>query len=201
MAIASYEFRHSLQLFLRMTPSQRAHGTRLFLRAEAVVDSDWLPTGASLVFPTTHLVQLRSNNSWQAVDSDGQPMRGRKSVSTETLVVEVPPVSGFAAFLHFVWEFLVLAAFLCIAPPAGLILCTRRGGNGGGSGSVSTSSTTAVVRQRLRRTWRHLTQGELINEVARARGTKPGFRRNVSVTNLLGAFTPSSSALQIPKDA
>lgn len=182
-----------------MTPEQRRRGTRLFLRADAIVDDDWLPSVASSPLPMSHLVQLRSNDSWQSYDSNGQPLPGRRIVSTETLVVHVPPVSGFAAFLYFVWEFLVLAAFLCIAPPAGLILCAKRLGASNSSGRFGQAATN-VVRQRLRWTWRNLTRGELVSEVARARGGNRAHRRNVSMTNLLGMFSSSNGGDAVPKN-
>jgi hypothetical protein len=194
LTAAPFEFRESLLLYKRLTPEQRAHGARLHLRADAVVDLEWAPDPSRPA--VSHLVQLRTNTSWYARDGHDRPTRGRAVFSTATVVVDVPPVSGLAALLEYVWEFLVLALFMCIAPPAALAYCTRRPG---GQGPLP-SRTGFLMRQRMRRALRQFSRGDFAAEVVRLRQEQSKrlstFRRNVSATNLIGVLiSPPSPSL------
>lgn len=182
LSAATYEFRQTLLLYKRMTPRQRGHGCRLLLKAEALVDAEWI--GSADAPPQSHLVQLRSNVSWFVDDRVGG-IAGLRNVTTGWIEVDVPPVSGFGAFLEYVWNFLLLALIVCVVPPAALLYCTRRAG----TLPSMPSRGGFLLRQRVRSTFRRFRARD---SSAGGRGAKedsrPGYR-DMSASNLLGAVT------------
>jgi hypothetical protein len=179
LSSAAYEFRETLLLYARLSPRQRNHGCQLHLKAEAFVDAEWAG-----LWSQSHLVQLRTNESWCAKDGE-RLLRGASIVSTPLLVIDVPPVSGIAAFIEYVWNFLLLAVMVCIFPPVALLYFTRR----------ASMSPSPLLRQRMRATFRRLSRRDG-SQHDRAKDLRAGYRRDISVANLLGSEAEYRPTLQ-----
>lgn len=179
---AEYDFRQTLLLYKRMTSEQRSRGCRLHLRAEARVDENWAVSGLGL--PQSHLVQLRSNNSWVLQEHSSKRLQGSRIATTRVMTLEVPPVSGVSAFLDYVWNFLLLAVFVCVFPPAALLYYTRRAER---LPSMPTRSGV-LIAQRVRTTLRRLARRDV------AAGSRIG-REEHSASPYQDSIRPTGSAL------
>lgn len=195
---AEYDFRQTLLLYTRMTSEQRSRGCRLHLKAEARVDEKWAVSGSGQ--PQSHLVQLRSNNSWLVGEKGStKPLQGFRIVSTSVMTLDVPPVSGVSAFLDYVWNFLLLAVFVCVFPPAVLLYCTRRAEL---LPSMPTRSGV-LIAQRVRTTLRRLARrdGAGGSRIGREEhGTSPGYQDSMGPAGSLLGNTADSWQSERRKD-
>jgi Zinc carboxypeptidase len=179
LASASYEFKTTVLLFKKLTPEQRADGTTLYLRAVAVVDQGWARPGVNGSQPQSHIVQLRTNETWFAA-SGHQTLRGNVLVSSKEFEIDVPPVSGLSAFLAYAYEFLLVGILMCVGPPLVLIACA-------GNTSVFKSSRAGVLmRQRIRRTVHALSRVDVAAEVSKMTGNSRMLKRTSSASTILG---------------
>jgi hypothetical protein len=165
---AAYEFRTSLLLYPRLTATQREHGVRLHIRADAVVDQRWAPAesmNTSGLGPQTHLVQLRTNTSWT-----GKNLSNTGSiVSSIVWTIEVPALSGVLAILELAWEFVLLLTILSCGPPVACYIYSRRVSGGSRPGPKIGSS----LRRKIRRSLHSLSKAEIAGEARLLRRSRP----------------------------
>ena len=143
-------------------------GTILSVRAVAQVDQHWAnvsldSTGRQ---PYSHLVRSRTDESWYAKSQD-HVIHGSRLFYSESVNVEVPPLSGWYAILDYIWEVAVIALLICMIPPGVLIFCWR---NRGTAGSRSMAAVT-YARQRIRRLKRAFSRSDLVEEARRLRNS------------------------------
>lgn len=171
LATASYDFRETVLLYNRLSPKQRSRGTTLYVRADAVVDGPWRAgMSENSTGPQSHLVQLRTNHSW-AISTKLHSLSGVTKISTPTLMVEVPPVTGFMAFVSYAYEFVLFGLFMCVGPPFLFVLARR----GMSTRPLAASARASwMVQQRVKRSLRGVSHPGAAAEFARAKARASG---------------------------